>query len=140
SSVSLVSLLPYGTRSTNGSGSAVTIVAGFRWITFELVVASVAGSGAGGLTVWVQQSLDGGYNWDDLVGFSGTGVFTDGVQYASLPVRVSGGGGEVHAQEDASLSEGTARATVVGRTFRVVWTFVGTSINASFQVLAIPRG
>jgi hypothetical protein len=89
--------------------------------------------------VWVWQSLDGGYNWEDLVGFSGTGIFTNGVQYASLPLRVSEGAGEVHAQEEASLDAGTARATVVGRTFRVVWTLIGTSINASFQVLAVPR-
>ena len=134
---SLVALLAHGARSVSGSDSGVTAGAAFAWITFLLLV--TASSGAGQLDVYVQQTLDGGHNWDDLVHFTACAAGGTLAEAASFPVRVSEGGGELHALRDATLGAATVAVTVLGRTFRVKWTVSGGAGTYSFQVLAVPR-
>jgi hypothetical protein len=129
-----VALLAHGTRNANGAGSAVELLGRFRWLVFELIVTGVPG--AGNLDVWIQQSVDGGVNWADLLHFAQVNAGASGTdfQLASLPVRVSEGAGEMHLGLDAATAAGTIVATVMGREFRVKWTISAGSWD--FQVLA----
>jgi hypothetical protein len=139
-SVALVALLAHASRNASGQGAGVTLAAGFRWLSFELVCTAASGGGGASLVVYVQQSLDGGVNWDDvwaseaILGTAAGGVLF----YASGPVWDSDAAGEVHVQADGSLGPLTWRGTVLGRLFRVRWTIAGGG-TFSFQVLAIPR-
>src|SRR5688572_29118535 len=135
---SLVALLAHGARSVSGAGSGVTVGAAFAWITFLLVV--TASSGAGQLDVYVQQSLDGSANWDDLAHFTAVAAGGTSAQAASFPGRVSEGPGELHELRDGILGGATLAVTVLGRNFRVKWTVSGGAGSYSFQVLAVPRG
>lgn len=140
SSVSLVALLPHATRTASGSGSAVTLAGEFRWLVTELVVTAASGS-AFSLDVWVQQSVDGGHNWDDVLAFItwSSGGDQHYHQVGSLPVRERDAAGEVHAAKDGSLSSGSTAAAVLGRTLRVRWSISGVDPSFSFQVLAYLR-
>lgn len=109
------------------------------WI-FQLVV-SAAATGAGDtLNVYVQQSHDGGDNWDDLVSFPQVlGNSAEGVYVATVPVVRDDQAGEVHARTDGALAAGSVRATVIGRRFRVKWTIAGGTAAFTFGVYAAPR-
>jgi hypothetical protein len=135
----LVALLAHASRNASGEGGGVVIGAGFRWISFELVQTAASGGGGASLVVYVQQSLDGGVNWDDVwasPAILGTSVGV--VFYASGPVWDGDAGGEAHTQADGTLGPLTWRGAVLGRLFRVKWT-IGGGGTFSFQVLAIPR-
>ena len=102
---------------------------------------TAAGAGPGDtLDVYLQQSFDGGANWDDLVHFAQlTGTATEGLQIASMPVSRDDTVGELHARQDGALAAGTVRATMVGRQFRAKWVIAGGSAGFTFGVFAAPR-
>ena len=65
-----VELAPSQPRVASGTGAEATMLARFRWLTFVLVVDSLAGGAGDTLDVYIQQSIDGGYNWEDLAHYA----------------------------------------------------------------------
>src|SRR5262245_35028062 len=103
----------------SGAGPLVTLRAQFRFASFQLIVTAAGAAAGDTLDVYLQQSFDGGANWDDLVHFAQvTGTATEGVQIASLPVGHDDTAGELHTRQDGALPAGTVRATMLGRQFR----------------------
>lgn len=138
SSVDMVALAPWASRTTSGTGSLVEILARFRWICFELVVTTAAGGGGATLDVYVQQSCDG-VNFDDLAHFAQVlGTSAGEVHICSFPVRQDDAGGEVHAQRDGTLAAGSVAGTMLERKFRAKWVIAGGG-TFGFQALAFPR-
>ena len=93
------------------------------------------------LNVYIQQSVDNGANWDDLVNFSNlTGISTAEVESASVPVYPENAAGEVHVQTNGTLAASTVRQMVLARRFRARWLVAGAGGSSwTFQVVALPR-
>ena len=139
-SVSLVALAANAARTVNGVGSAVTLPGRFTWVTFELLVHSGGGGGTT-LDVWIQQSHDGGVNWDDichLAPVAGAVPAGGQGQAAGFAAKRRDAGPETHPMQDGLLAASSVVDYHLARVFRARWTIAGGG-PYTFQVLAAPR-
>lgn len=135
-------LLAHASRSGSGTGEAVRLRDGGRWVVFELVPTD-GGAGPGQtLDVYVQQSWDGA-NWDDVCHFTQLGggaavSVTTPAEGCTLPIGRVEAGAEMHQWRDGSLAAGQVVNTVVGRRVRAKWVIAGDGLF-SFAVVAAVR-